>query len=103
MYETDRLPDSWVARLNLMDQVWVPSQFGREQFVASGVVPSKVVVVPEAVDTELFDPSAHEPLELGLVGKPYCFLSIFKWEKRKGWDLLLRAYFEALLSRIRAH
>ena len=23
------------------------------------------------------------------------FLSVFKWEKRKGWDILLRAYFEA--------
>lgn len=24
--------------------------------------------------------------------EPYRFLSVFKWEKRKGWDILLPAY-----------
>lgn len=54
----------------------------------------KIAVVPEAVDTDLFNPSV-EALDLGpgLQGQ-YLFLSVFKWEKRKGWDILLRAYFE---------
>lgn len=94
MYETDRVPEDWVPRLNRMDQVWVPSQFGLEQFVSSGVKREKIAVVPEAVDTDHFNPSV-EPLDLGpgLQGQYLC-LSVFKWEKRKGWDILLRAYFE---------
>eukprot|EP00434_Breviolum_minutum_P010098 symbB.v1.2.008909.t1/scaffold560.1/size187392/4 len=94
MYETDRVPETWVARLNRMDQVWVPSHFGLEQFVSSGVLREKMVVVPEAVDTDLFNPRV-EPLEVeGPESGGYRFLSVFKWEKRKGWDILLRAYFE---------
>ncbi|CAJ1423177.1 unnamed protein product [Effrenium voratum] len=93
MYETDKVPASWVPRISRMDQVWVPSHFGLEQFVASGVPREKIRVVPEAVDTALFDPSKHSPLQLGGESS-YRFLSVFKWEKRKGWDILLKAYFE---------
>jgi len=92
MYETDRLPETWVSRLNKMDEVWVPSQFAVEQFVSSGVDPAKVVVIPEAVDTAMFDPSKHRP-PASADGAPYRFLSVFKWERRKGWDVLLRAFF----------
>lgn len=56
-----------------------------------GVNESKLFVIPESVDTELFRPDV-EPLK-GLKGMAgYNFLSIFKWEHRKGWDILLRAY-----------
>ena len=27
-------------------------------------------------------------------GEPFVFLSVFKWELRKGWDILLRAFVE---------
>lgn len=110
MYETDRLPEKWVSRINDMDEVWVPSGFAVDQFVKSGVDREKIYVVPEAVDTALFDPNIHKPLELTgleLAGAsksnatqdpPFRFLSVFKWEKRKGWDLLLQAYFEEFSS-----
>lgn len=106
MYETDRLPKEWVPRINDMDEVWVPSAFAVEQFASSGVDRGKIVVVPEAVDTNLFDPDKYEPLELpgvrtkrkaGDAGEKiedFRFLSVFKWEARKGWDVLLRAFFE---------
>lgn len=98
MYETDRLPATWVPRINEMDEVWVPSKFAVEQFAASGIQREKIVVVPEAVDTDLFDPAAHEPLASvakdGEGPEVFRFLSVFKWEPRKGWDVLLRAYFE---------
>lgn len=94
MYETDRLPKEWVPRISVMDEVWVPSHFAVEQFVSSGVPREKIVVVPEPVDTELFDPSAHEPWDFEIGDSSlFRFLSVFKWEKRKGWDLLLRSYF----------
>jgi len=98
MYETDRLPESWVPRINAMDAVWVPSAFAVEQFASSGVERTKLVVIPEAVDTAFFDPGAHAPLKgkgMGSSGKQrYRFLSVFKWEARKGWDVLLSAYFQ---------
>lgn len=94
MYETDRLPAEWVPRINRMHEVWVPSQWAVAQFVDSGVHPQKIVVVPEAVDVDLFDPSKHQPLPLAHQPGDFVFLSVFKWEKRKGWDLLFKAFFE---------
>jgi len=32
MFETDRLPEGWEARLNQMDDVWVPTEFHRGVF-----------------------------------------------------------------------
>ena len=107
MFETDRLPDGWAERLNRMDEVWVPSRFNLETFAAGGVNRSRIVVVPEPVDTVFFDPdragvaddAARDALRVYAPeifadgrGERFRFLSIFKWEERKGWDVLLRAF-----------
>ena len=99
------LPCVLVRRINQMSEVWVPTEFHRRTFTKSGVNASKVVVVPEAVDTHEFDPQKHRPLALPLgervfgptwphpsaagrttASEPYVFLSIFKWETRKVSD-----------------
>ena len=92
MFETDRLPTGWVTACNQMDEIWVPSRFNLETFAASGVARSKLKVIPGAVDESLFDPAQAEPLSLP---KPadYNYLSVFEWSSRKGWDVLLAAYF----------
>ena len=43
--------------INAMNEVWVPSEWQRGTFAASGVEPSKIRVVPEGVNTTLFDPA----------------------------------------------
>ena len=62
----------------------------------------KLAVVGEAVDGSFFNPHTTSPLPLPVLasdwalrlgGKPFRFLAVFKWELRKGWDALLRAYF----------
>ncbi|XP_024518117.1 uncharacterized protein LOC112341740 [Selaginella moellendorffii] len=109
MFETDRLSLEHVKRCNAMDEVWVPSQFNVETFASSGVLRSKLVKVPQAVDTHFFDPGRVTPLKLSTAGRvlgrgsedseflarsSFVFLSIFKWETRKGWDVLLQAFLE---------
>lgn len=92
MFETDRVPDVWVSCMNLVDEVWVPTRFGRQVFEDSGVDPDRIRVVPLPADPELFHPGVP-PL---VVGRPagFTFLSIFEWTHRKGWDLLIRAFLE---------
>ncbi|WIA22210.1 hypothetical protein OEZ85_004541 [Tetradesmus obliquus] len=117
MFETASLPKHLVAHCNSMDEVWVPTEFNRETFAAAGVSPEKLFVVPQGIDAAYFDPARHEPLVLrqlpgtqlvtGSAGdsyassssssssqgtRPYVFMSVFKWETRKGWDVLLDAY-----------
>nr|XP_043634114.1 uncharacterized protein LOC122605270 [Erigeron canadensis] len=108
MFETDRVNPEHVKRCNAMDMVWVPSDFHVATFVKSGVDPFKVVKVVQAIDTELFDPVRYSPLDVSSLGNlvlglgssgsdlrnPFVFLSVFKWEYRKGWDVLLRSYLK---------
>ena len=106
-FETDRVPRSWVPKINSQHAVWVPSPFNRDTFRASGVSEDKLVVVPEPVDTTLFEPSRYPkglrglsgslPSAAGLDGDleacRFVFLSLFAWNDRKGWDVLLGAFF----------
>ncbi|ESQ48979.1 hypothetical protein EUTSA_v10020598mg [Eutrema salsugineum] len=104
MFETDRVNPEHVKRCNQMDHVWVPTEFHVSSFVQSGVDSSKVVKIVQPVDVDFFDPSKYEPLDLiafgdlvlgsGMrnLGLGFVFLSVFKWEQRKGWDVLLKAY-----------
>jgi glycosyltransferase involved in cell wall biosynthesis len=94
MFETDRLPEGWAQRLNAMDEVWVPTRFHRDVFARGGVAADKLRVVPEGVDTRRFDPEAvrdEYPLPHS-EGYAFKFLSIFKWEERKGWRFLIEAF-----------
>ncbi|KAF6262613.1 hypothetical protein COO60DRAFT_599783 [Scenedesmus sp. NREL 46B-D3] len=114
MFETNSLPRHLVEHCNSMDEVWVPTEFNRETFTAAGVSPEKLFVVPQGIDAGYFDPTKHEPLVLrelpgtqlvtGAARNSYSsssesqgknsfvFMSVFKWETRKGWDVLLDAY-----------
>eukprot|EP01127_Copromyxa_protea_P018851 TRINITY_DN6015_c0_g1_i3.p1 TRINITY_DN6015_c0_g1~~TRINITY_DN6015_c0_g1_i3.p1 ORF type:complete len:748 (-),score=127.96 TRINITY_DN6015_c0_g1_i3:46-2289(-) len=95
MYETDGIPSDWVAPCNSddIDEIWVPTEFNRETFSESGVNASKLFIVPELTDVLHFKAETHEPL-LSRTVSGYTFLSIQKWEERKAWKSLLRAYFD---------
>jgi glycosyltransferase involved in cell wall biosynthesis len=100
MFETDRLPSGWGARINTMDEVWVPSRFHREIFIEGGVKEDKVRVVHEPVDTVFYNPDSSTDI-FPLVGRrdgDYIYLSVFKWEERKGWDVLLKAFLQEFTS-----
>lgn len=94
MFETDGLPADWVQRCNSMDEIWVPTEFHKESFAAAGVDPGKLIAIGEPVDTVFFDPALYEPLPLqgDEPARPFRFLSVFKWEARKGWEVLLEAF-----------
>jgi hypothetical protein len=72
------------------------SSLFRDVFSKSGVKKNKLVIIPEGLDTGLYDPAITVPYDLGStnVKSKFKFLSVFKWEDRKGWDALLTAYFE---------
>lgn len=80
-------------------QVWVPTWWHVERFVAAGVPRPQLRVVPEPVELETFAPHVASA-SAAAAGKsqPFVFLSNFKWEQRKGWDLLLRAYWAEFKS-----
>lgn len=79
-------------------------RFQARVFADGGVRPDAIHVVPEAVDVKFFDPmrvvAAYDLTQhvAGVTAHTNVFLSIFKWEERKAWRVLLRAYFEAFAA-----
>ena len=92
IFETDRVPGSWVGRCRKVDEVWVPSRFNLETFASSGVPREKIRVVPYGLDTDFFRPIAETFPIPGKRG--FCFLYVFMFDWRKGFDLLLEAYLQ---------
>lgn len=87
MLEVDGLPKEWVRQANLMDEVWVPSEFNKRTFLEAGVK-KPIHIIPLGVDINYFSPE--------IIGRKipelFTFLSIFEWGERKAPDILLKAF-----------
>jgi glycosyltransferase involved in cell wall biosynthesis len=91
-FETDRIPDSWLGWLGQYDEILVCAAHNKWAFVRSGVAPERIRILPQGVDTTLFSPMGTKlDLPPALAGQ-FVFLSVFDWQVRKGWDVLLKAY-----------
>lgn len=88
MLEVDGFPRDWVEQANEMDEIWVPSEFNRQGFLASGLT-RPVHLIPLGVDTEYFHPGARR---LASPTGEFVFLANFEWGERKDPWLLLRAF-----------
>jgi GT2 family glycosyltransferase len=88
MLEVDGFPAEWVKNGNEMDEVWVPSAFNRDGFVASGLK-KPVRVMPLGVDIDHFHPAIKAfPNPTG----DFVFLASFEWGERKRADMILKVF-----------
>jgi len=102
MFETDRLPSGWNDRLNAIDEVWVPTKHHERIFLDGGVT-KPIVVVGQGVDIDVWNPENIETLDFQkdidkrnkCSSDDYKFLSVFKWEARKGPEILVNAFYKA--------
>ena len=96
-WEFGRVPKRWVEEVRrTVDEVWAPSQAAREAFVASGVAPDLVHVVPNGIDPAHFTPEG--PARALPTQKSTVLLFVGGMTYRKGIDLLLEAYGRAFTS-----
>lgn len=94
MLEVDGLPADWVKQSNMMDEVWVPSNFNVQTFRESGVhVP--IHVIPLGVDSNYF----HPGIRSNRFSEKFTFLSVFEWGERKAPELLLRTFARTFSDR----
>lgn len=89
-WEYGILPKSWVKPMNmLIDELWVPSNYVRQCYVASGIDPNKVIVIPNGVDEKFNVEAPSINIE---TNKSFKFLFVGGTIFRKGIDVLLKAY-----------
>jgi len=93
MLEVSGLPKEWVRQANLMDEVWVPTEFNKKTFSGSGVT-KPIHVMPLGVDTDYFNPY----IKSFPVTDDYKFLTIFEWGERKAPELLIKSFNETFSS-----
>lgn len=95
-WETDRLPERWVACCNQMQEIWTSSEGMCEVFRANGVkVP--MFAFPQPIDIYQTDKQSDIldiPQKSG-----YMFYSVFQWIDRKNPQSLLRAYWKTFTGR----
>src|SRR5579871_6225650 len=95
VWETTAVPREKLSILAALDEVWVPSDWGRSVLIANGLAADRVHVVPEGVDPALFRPADPAPAP---ASRPFRFLCVGKWEVRKGIDDLVRAFAREFAS-----
>ncbi len=88
MLEVDGFPAEWVKNGNALDEVWVPSAFNRDGFVASGLT-APIRVMPLGVDIDHFHPGITG---FSNPGGDFVFLASFEWGERKRADMILKVF-----------
>ncbi|MBE2264583.1 MAG: glycosyltransferase [Burkholderiaceae bacterium] len=97
MFETDVLPDGWVAGLARADGVFTPSAWGREMMIDNGVEARRIHVVPGGVERAWFTPWG--PKLRQLESPAFKFLMIGAYQTRKGYAELFTAFRQAFGDR----
>lgn len=90
VFESTRVPEIVMPTMLAADQVWVPSEWGRNTLIANGMPPDRCEVIPEGVDTDTYHP--WYPAENT---QPLKFLTVGKYEQRKSQIETLTAWAQA--------
>ena len=92
------VPKLWIRPIKeLVDELWVPSYYVRDNFIRSGIPPDRIQVIPFGVNTERFCPEAR-PYALK-TRKRFKFLFVGESHWRKGFDILIKAYFDTFTAK----
>jgi glycosyltransferase involved in cell wall biosynthesis len=97
VWETTRVPQSWIAPANQADAIIVPSSQNVTALRDSGIeVP--IFIVPHGADFETYKPG-NKKLEIPSIKDKFKFLSVFQWQHRKAPEVLLEAYLNEFTNK----
>lgn len=91
-WEKNKYPDDFFEKLKEADQVWVPSEWQAAITIKQGIEKSKVKVVPEGIDPDVYCPNSQ------LKNKKFTFLVVGKWEKRKSTEEIIKCFDQVFNS-----
>jgi glycosyltransferase involved in cell wall biosynthesis len=94
MFETDTLPAPWLPLLLERDEIWVPCEHNAETFRRGGIPASKIRVLGETIDFDVFSPDV-EPYPIEVDEGSFVFLSNFDFGERKAWRQLITGWAKA--------
>jgi glycosyltransferase involved in cell wall biosynthesis len=96
VFESTRIPETIRPAIQGADQVWVPSDWGRSVLMAHGIAAGRIRIIPEGVDGARFHAHGRRPWT---PARPFRFLTVGKYEQRKGIDETIEAFAQAHANR----
>ncbi|WP_242691260.1 DUF4214 domain-containing protein [Cytobacillus praedii] len=96
-WETSKIPDHWISKCNEMDAVFVSSEHNVQIMRQAGLTVPVFKIRP-CLSPEILPFFTSQVPHYMHQLPSFRFLSIFTWIERKGYDLLLKAYFEEFSS-----
>ncbi len=94
VWESTRIPDDWLDPMKELDQIWVPTHWGKDVLAQNGLNEARIRVVPEGVDTDIFHLENEKAQEIASL-PGYKFLHIGKFEERKFTKHMITAFDKA--------
>lgn len=95
-WEFPKVPFEWQYRFeNFADVLCVPSEYERQVFITGGMNPDKIITVPNGYDDKIFNLEPVDPYP-GIDAKKYNFVFVGNGQWRKGVDILLNAWKDAV-------
>jgi autotransporter strand-loop-strand O-heptosyltransferase len=89
VWESTHQPEEFFKRILDADQFWVPSNWQRQCTIEQGYEKDRVKVVPEGVDSNIFNPNpVPNPFDPGI----FTFLLAGRWDYRKSTKEIIQAF-----------
>ncbi len=89
-FELDHIPQREIQAINLLDYIFVASEWAKNVLLDQKVT-TNIVVCPQGVDRDIFSDNDTQQLK----DETYIFINIGKWEVRKGHDILYEIFNRA--------
>ncbi len=86
VWETTEYDETFFNRLLEFDELWVPTNWQRDNVIKQGYPKNKVFVVPEGVDTDVFKPAIKKPKD------KFQFIMVGRWEYRKATTEIIQTW-----------
>lgn len=90
--ESYTVPEQFIKCCELYHEIWLNSEWSAS-ILRKYIKDKPVFAIRGSVDTQLYKPSGPR-LDFRPNIKDFVFISVFGWSYRKGYDVLLRAYFD---------
>ena len=95
-WEFPKIPFEWQYKFETFaDMLCVPSNYERDVFITGGLNPEKVTVIPNGYDDKIFNLDPVDPYP-GIDTSKYNFIYVGNGQWRKGIDILLNAWKDAV-------
>jgi glycosyltransferase involved in cell wall biosynthesis len=90
--EADTVPQQFIDCCNMYNEVWVTSDHCKKVLLKYNIRP-KIEVVTPSIDTKIYKEDCKS-YEFEPKLNDFIFISVFGWNYRKGYDVLLKSYIK---------